>query len=129
MFAETSTRVKSLSLTAATLFSPPAGSCIDQCFIADSMLEELPAPSSVGKTKVGGIDLHKARMRWAVEALIALSTTIGQNLVFLRGFSGNSFASLINRARARRRARKSSWGWLLSNQAESDYGPDARPMT
>ena len=31
--------------------------------------------------------------------------TIGQNLVFLRGFSGNSFASLSNRARARRRAR------------------------
>jgi len=26
-------------------------SCIDQCFIADSMLEELPAPSEVGKTK------------------------------------------------------------------------------
>jgi hypothetical protein len=25
-------------------------SCIDQCFIADSMLEELPAPSWVGKT-------------------------------------------------------------------------------
>jgi hypothetical protein len=46
-------------------------SCIDQCFIADSMLEELPAPSSVGKTKVGGIDLNKARMRWVVEALIA----------------------------------------------------------
>ena len=39
-------------------------SCIDQCFIADSMLEDLPAPSSVGKTKVGGIDLNKARMRW-----------------------------------------------------------------
>ena len=30
---------------------------------------------------------------------------IRQNLVFLRGFSENSFASLINRARARRRAR------------------------
>jgi hypothetical protein len=42
-------------------------SCIDQCFIADSMLEELPTPSSVGKTKVGGIDLNKARMRWVVE--------------------------------------------------------------
>src|ERR1700746_1742304 len=39
-------------------------SCTDQCFIADSMLEELPTPSSVGKTKVGGIDLNKARMRW-----------------------------------------------------------------
>jgi hypothetical protein len=47
-------------------------SCIDQCFIADSMLEELPAPSSVGKTKVGGIDLNKARIRWVVEAVIAL---------------------------------------------------------
>src|SRR5208282_2555477 len=47
-------------------------SCIDQCFIADSMLEELPAPASVGKTKVGGIDLNKARMRSVVEALIAL---------------------------------------------------------
>src|SRR3984893_11626437 len=50
-------------------------SCIDQCFIADSMLEELPAPSSVGKTKVGGIDLNKARMRWVVEALIALGVS------------------------------------------------------
>ena len=48
-------------------------SCIDQCFIADRMLEQLPAPSQVGKTKVGGIDLNKARMRWVIEAVIALS--------------------------------------------------------
>jgi len=48
-------------------------SCIDQCFIADRMLEQLPAPSQVGKTKVGGIDLNKVRMRWVIEALIALS--------------------------------------------------------
>jgi hypothetical protein len=48
-------------------------SCIDQCFIADRMLEQLPAPSQVGKTKVGGIDLNKPRMRWVVEAVIALS--------------------------------------------------------
>ena len=34
-------------------------SCIDQCFIADEMLEHLPAASQVGKTKVGGIDLNK----------------------------------------------------------------------
>jgi hypothetical protein len=33
--------------------------------------------------------------------------SIGQNLVFLRGFSENSFASLITRTRARRaRARR-----------------------
>ena len=47
-------------------------SCIDQCFIADSMLDELPTPSRVGTTKVGGIDLNKPRMRWVVEAVIAL---------------------------------------------------------
>jgi len=52
-------------------------SCIDQCFIADRMLEQLPAPSQVGKTKVGGIDLNKARMRWVVEAAIALSPSPG----------------------------------------------------
>ena len=48
-------------------------SCIDQCFIADEMLEHLPLASWVGKTLVGGIDLNKARMRQVVEALIALS--------------------------------------------------------
>ena len=58
-------------------------SCIDQCFIADDMLEHLPLASRVGKTLVvglqptdlirGGIDLNKARMRQVVEALIALS--------------------------------------------------------
>jgi hypothetical protein len=48
-------------------------SCIDQCFIADEMLERLPLASQVGKSCVGGIDLNKARMRHVVEALIALS--------------------------------------------------------
>jgi hypothetical protein len=78
-------------------------SCIDQCFIADSMLEELPAPSSVGKTKVGGIDLNKARMRWVVEALIALSVSPSP-----LGFTASELARQVR---------------LLSNQAESDYGP------
>src|SRR5207245_6575105 len=34
-------------------------SCIDQCFIDDEMLEQLPIASRVGKTIVGGIDLNK----------------------------------------------------------------------
>jgi hypothetical protein len=50
-------------------------SCIDQCFIADDLLERLPAASRVGKTKVGGIDLNKQRMRQVAEALIALSAS------------------------------------------------------
>jgi hypothetical protein len=48
-------------------------SCIDQCFIADEMLERLPLAAQVGKTRVGSIDLNKARMRQVIEALIALS--------------------------------------------------------
>jgi hypothetical protein len=44
-------------------------SCIDQCFIADDMLEQLPTTSRVGKTIVGGIDLNKTRMRGVLEAL------------------------------------------------------------
>src|SRR5437868_14657944 len=50
-------------------------SCIDQCFIADEMLEQLPAASRVGKIIVGGIDLNKARMRRVIEALLALSSS------------------------------------------------------
>jgi hypothetical protein len=37
---------------------------IDQCLIAEESLDQLPAPAQVGKTKVGGIDFNKARMRW-----------------------------------------------------------------
>src|ERR1700758_4063897 len=50
-------------------------SCIDQCFIADQLLEQLPTASQVGKTIVGGIDLNRARMRAVLEALIALSAS------------------------------------------------------
>ena len=52
-------------------------SCIDQCFIADNLLEQLPEPSWMAKTRVGGIDLNKARMRWVVDAVIALSCSSG----------------------------------------------------
>jgi len=78
-------------------------SCIDQCFIADSMLKDLPTPSSVGKTKVGGIHLNKARMRWVVDALIALCVSASP-----QGFTASKLARQVR---------------LLSNQAESEYGP------
>src|SRR5205814_7231873 len=75
-------------------------SCIDQCFIADEMLEHLPVASQVGKTIVGGIDLNKARMRQVVEALIALSP------------SPNGFTASDVAARVR-----------ASNHSPSQYGP------
>jgi hypothetical protein len=76
-------------------------SCIDQCFIADRMLEQLPAPSQIGKTTVGGIDLNKPRMRWVIEALIALSPFPG-------GFTASELASQVR---------------VLSQQSEAEYGP------
>jgi hypothetical protein len=75
-------------------------SCIDQCFIADRMLEQLPAASQVGKIKVGGIDLNKTRMRWVVEAVIALSPSPG-------GFTASDLASQVR---------------VFSKQSESEYG-------
>jgi hypothetical protein len=75
-------------------------SCIDQCFIADRMLEQLPTPSQVGKTHVGGLDLNKPRIRWVLEAVIALSPSR----------SGFTASALAREVRA------------LSQQSESEYG-------
>src|SRR5207302_684089 len=63
-------------------------SCIDQCFIADETLEQLPTPSQVGKTKVGGIDFNKARIRHVTEAVISLSAWPG-------GFTASQLAARV----------------------------------
>src|ERR1700755_3533811 len=76
-------------------------SCIDQCFIADDMLERLPLASHVGNTLVGGIDLNKARMRHVVEALIALSPSAN-------GFTASDLAARVR---------------LFSEQGPLPYGP------
>jgi hypothetical protein len=76
-------------------------SCIDQCFIAEETLEQLPAPAQVGKTKVGGIDFNKTRMRWVAQAVLALSPSPG-------GFTASQLAEQVQR---------------LSRQNQSQYGP------
>src|SRR6201997_2352785 len=76
-------------------------SCIDQCFIADDMLERLPLASHVGNTLVGGIDLNKARMLHVVEALIALSPSAN-------GFTASDLAVRVR---------------LFSQQCPLPYGP------
>lgn len=75
--------------------------CIDQCFIADDLLGQLPAPSQVGKTKVGGIDFNNPRMRWVAEAILALSASPG-------GFTASRLASQVR---------------ALSLPNETQYGP------
>jgi hypothetical protein len=76
-------------------------SCIDQCFIADDLLERLPAATQVGKTKVGGIDFNKPRMRLVVQAVIALSASPD-------GFTASQLAARVR---------------ALGKQSQSQYGP------
>ena len=76
-------------------------SCIDQCFIADETLEQLPAPTQIGKTKVGGIDFNKPRMRCVAQAVLTLSASSS-------GFTASGLAEQV---------------CTLSQQNKSDYGP------
>jgi hypothetical protein len=75
-------------------------SCIDQCFIADDLLERLPNATQVGKTKVGGIDLNQPRMSLVAQAVIALSTAPG----------GFTVSELAARIRALGKNRQSQYG-------------------
>lgn len=47
--------------------------CMDAAFISDETLNQLPNPSRVGKTRVGGIDLNKPRTRVVLRAALALA--------------------------------------------------------
>jgi len=63
-------------------------SCIDACFISDGTLEQLPAPSLIGKTKVGGIDFNKPRMRRVAEAVLILASSS-------QGFTASQLADQV----------------------------------
>src|ERR1700686_3987148 len=75
--------------------------CINACFVSDEALEKLPQPAQIGKTKVGGIDLNKPRMRRVAEAVLALSASPA-------GFTASDLARQIH---------------SMSGQPESEYGP------
>ena len=75
--------------------------CLDACFVADETLENLPLPTQVGQTKVGGIDFNKSRMRRVAEAVLALSTAP-------TGFTASELAQKVR---------------AMSGEAEADYGP------
>ena len=63
-------------------------SCVDACFIQDSVWDDLPTPTRVGATRVGGIDVHKPRTRAVLAAVIALSASP-------HGFSSSQMASKV----------------------------------
>ena len=51
--------------------------CLDTGFLPDHTLDELPLPSQIGTTRVGGIDLNKPRTRAALSAVLALAAAPG----------------------------------------------------
>jgi hypothetical protein len=75
-------------------------SCMDQCFIADQSLEQLPTPTRVGQCRVGGIDFNKPRLRWVAEAVLALAPNPA-------GFSATELACQVRN---------------VAGPAASDYG-------
>jgi DNA-binding transcriptional ArsR family regulator len=62
--------------------------CIDAAFIEPGMLDTLPQPSQVGRARVGGVDLNRARMRAVVESVLALGP-------MPRGFSASDVAERV----------------------------------
>ena len=75
--------------------------CIDAGFIGENRLENLPRPTVVGATRVGGIHYHQARMRTVIEAVVALAPSP-------TGFSASELAAQVRER---------------SGQPESEYGP------
>ncbi|WP_239342099.1 hypothetical protein [Frankia sp. CiP3] len=47
--------------------------CVDIGFLPDTTLDELPRPSQIGRTRVGGIDLNSPRIRATLSAVLALA--------------------------------------------------------
>ncbi len=47
--------------------------CIDVAWLSDDTLDALPAPSVVGRCRVGGVNINQPRMRAAMAAAVALS--------------------------------------------------------
>ena len=46
--------------------------CADSGFLGDGILDHLPTPSTLGASRVGGVDLNQARIRDAFTAVLAL---------------------------------------------------------
>ncbi len=63
--------------------------CVDIGFIADGTLDDLPQPSLLGATRLGGIDLNKPRARAVMAAAVALS-------VAPDGFTAADFTAKVN---------------------------------
>ena len=51
--------------------------CVDVGFLPEDTLDQLPLPSQIGTTRIGGIDLNKPRIRSTLAAVLALAAAPG----------------------------------------------------
>jgi hypothetical protein len=51
--------------------------CVDTGFLPEDTLDQLPLPSRIGATRIGGIDLNKSRIRSTLAAVLALAAAPG----------------------------------------------------
>ena len=69
---------------------------MDRAFVADATLDQLPLPSLLGKTRVGGIDLGRPRMRTVLAAIVTLALTprgftVGEVTAKVQEIGGRAF--------------------------------------
>jgi hypothetical protein len=89
-FPEIITRLGGMASRFATTLD-----CADISFLADGTLDELPLPSRLGATRVGGIDLNKPRIRAALATALALAAaphgfTVAEHAARVRQMSGQA---------------------------------------
>jgi len=63
--------------------------CVDACTLGGELLDELPLASQIGKTRIGGVDLNKPRMRAVLQAVLSLSPSPD-------GFSSEDLATKVS---------------------------------
>jgi hypothetical protein len=73
--------------------------CVDVACLDDRTWEELPTPSQVGKARVAGVDMNKARTRALLQAVLALavlpqrwgSAAVAAKVCEIRGWSPDEY--------------------------------------
>jgi hypothetical protein len=69
--------------------------CVEIGFLPDGILDQLPAPSTLAATRVGGIDLNRPRVRHALAAALALAVapagfTVAEFTAKVRAMTGQA---------------------------------------
>lgn len=79
--------------------------CVDVGFLPDGILDQLPTPSMIGATRVGGVDINRPRIRAALAGVLALAVapdgfTVAEYAAKVRSLTGHTEADYTVRQAA-----------------------------